>query len=310
MQNRAKYIPISRFICAIMKKTGKGEGSLHIIQSKLKEVASSVAPIVVMVLLLHFTIAPIEDNLIIRFFIGAVLITLGLSIFLLGVDIGITPLGDITGVSLARTNKVWIVLTAGVILGFFISVAEPGLMVLSNQVSAVTSGAISKLHILGVVSLGLAFMLSLGFLTIFYNTPLYKLLLLLYSIIFALALFASREFLAIAFDASGSTTGILAVPFILSLSVGISKLKKDSKAAEKDSFGLVAIASTGAIMSVLLLDIFADTGTFSAVPEIAAPDVYVVWQAFFCTDTPLFERKLFGDSTAACYFAAIPKAGF
>ncbi len=292
MQNRAKYIPISRFICAIMKKTGKGEGSLHIIQSKLKEVASSVAPIVVMVLLLHFTIAPIEDNLIIRFFIGAVLITLGLSIFLLGVDIGITPLGDITGVSLAKTNKVWIVLTAGVILGFFISVAEPGLMVLSNQVSAVTSGAISKLHILGVVSLGLAFMLSLGFLTIFYNTPLYKLLLLLYSIIFALALFASREFLAIAFDASGSTTGILAVPFILSLSVGISKLKKDSKAAEKDSFGLVAIASTGAIMSVLLLDIFADTGTFSAVPEIAAPDVSVVWQAFFAL-IPLYLRESF-----------------
>lgn len=111
-----------------------------------------------------------------------------------------------------------------------------------------------------VVSLGLAVMLSLGFLRIFYNVPLYQVLFALYVIIFALAIFVSREFLAISFDASGSTTGILAVPFILSLSVGISKLKKDSEASEQDSFGLVAIASTGAIISVMLLNIFSGSG--------------------------------------------------
>lgn len=237
---------------------------LNVIVSKLKEVLFSILPITVLVLILNFTISPVSATLIIRFLIGSLFVVLGLTIFLLGVDIGVTPLGGLTGKSLAKTNKLWIVLIGGLILGFFISIAEPGLMVLANQVDLVTSGQISGISILVVVSIGLAIMLSIGFLRIFYNVPIYKALAILYLIIFGLSIFASRELLAISFDASGSTTGILAVPFILSLSVGISKLKKDSKASEKDSFGLVAIASTGAIISVLFLDIISKTNDFSA----------------------------------------------
>lgn len=150
------------------------------------------------------------------------------------------------------------------ILGFFISIAEPGLLVLADQVGFVTSGQISSMSILMIVSIGLALMLALGFLRIFYNYPLYKMLMVLYVLIFGLSIFTSREFLAISFDASGATTGILAVPFILSLSLGISKMKKDSKASEKDSFGLVAIASTGAILGVMLLDLFTKNTSFNA----------------------------------------------
>ncbi len=228
---------------------------MKLLASKFKDVIMSVMPIVILVLILHFTIAPLETNLLISFLIGSLLVVFGLAIFLLGVDIGITPLGSMTGSSLAKSNKLWIVLIAGLILGFFISIAEPGLMVLAGQVDYVTSGQIPSVTILVLVSVGLAIMLSLGFLRVFYNVPLYKILIVLYLIIFAMAIFVSREFLAISFDASGATTGILAVPFILSLSLGISKLKKDSKASEKDSFGLVAIASTGAIMSLMILDL-------------------------------------------------------
>ena len=238
---------------------------MNVIVSKFKEVLFSVLPITVMVIILNFTVVPIEQVLIIRFLIGSLFVVFGLTIFLIGVDIGITPLGSLTGKSLAKTNKLWLVLIVGLILGFFISIAEPGLMVLANQVNLVTFGQISGISILVIVSIGLAIMLSLGFLRIFYNIPLYKVLIVLYLIIFALSFFASREFLAIAFDASGSTTGILAVPFILSLSVGISMLKKDSNASEKDSFGLVAIASTGAIMSVLLLSMFSNPEEFQAI---------------------------------------------
>lgn len=236
---------------------------MRIIVSKLKEVISSVFPIILIVILLHFSLAPIESSLFVRFVFGSFMIVIGLTLFLFGVDIGIEPLGSLTGLALAKTNKLWIVLIAGLILGFFISIAEPGLMVLAGQVDLVTSGQISGISILIVVSVGLAIMLSLGFLRIFYNVPLYKMLFALYIFIFILAIFVSREFLAISFDASGSTTGILAVPFILSLSVGISKLKKDSKASEKDSFGLVAIASTGAIISVMILNVFSRSSEFS-----------------------------------------------
>ena len=237
---------------------------MNIITSKFREVLFSVLPIVVLVFILNATIAPLESGLLIRFVIGSVFVVLGLTVFLLGVDIGITPLGKLTGIALAKTNNIWMVMLAGLVLGFFISIAEPGLMVLANQVNLVTSGNVSSWSLLVAVSIGLAIMLSVGFFRIFYNIPLFKLLGFLYLFILGMSAIVSREFLAISFDASGSTTGILAVPLILSLSVGISNIKKDSKASEKDSFGLVAIASTGAIMSVMVLDILSPTKEFAA----------------------------------------------
>lgn len=147
---------------------------LYVIKSKFMEVLTSVLPITVMVLLLHFTLTPMEGPMIWRFLLGAVLIMVGLTLFLIGVDIGVTPLGDYTGTALAKSNKLWIVLVAGAVLGFFISIAEPGLLVLANQVDFVTSGQISANSILIIVSIGLAVMLALGFLRIFYNIPLNK----------------------------------------------------------------------------------------------------------------------------------------
>lgn len=235
---------------------------LHVIISKLKEVFLSVFPIVLIVLILNFTILPLGTILITRFIFGSVLVILGLTVFLLGIEIGVTPFGYLTGVSMVKTNKLWTVLIIGLILGFSISIAEPGLVVFVNQVNLVTLGKISSIEILIIVSLGLAIMLSLGFIRIFYNVSLSKVLIFLYLTIFIISIFVSREFLAISFDASGSTTGVLAVPFILSLSVSVSKLKKDSKVSESDSFGLVSIASTGAIISVMILSIFSNTNEF------------------------------------------------
>ena len=245
---------------------------LNVITSKFRDMLISVLPITVIVLILNFTITPMDKVLIIRFIIGSLLVILGLTIFLLGVDIGITPLGELTGTSLAKSNKLLVVLSAGLILGFFISIAEPGLMVLASQVNLVTSGQIPGVTILIIVSIGLAILLALGFLRVFYNVPLHKVLIVIYTLIFFLAIFASREFLAIAFDASGATTGIMAVPFILALSVGISRLKKDSKASENDSFGLVALASSGAIISVLILDMFFKADEFTAALESRISD--------------------------------------
>lgn len=228
---------------------------MTVLIEKFKEVLFAVLPITVIVLILNFTITPIETYLLFRFLIGALCVILGLSIFLFGIDIGITPIGTHMGTALTKSNKIWIVGVGGLILGFFVSVAEPDLHILAGQIASVTSGVISKLSIVAVVSIGIALMLTLGLFRIVYNKPLYKLLTVIYFIIFILSIFTSSEFLAISFDASGATTGALTVPFILALAVGVSSLKKDGKASEKDSFGLVAIASTGAILSVIIMSI-------------------------------------------------------
>lgn len=232
---------------------------MNVLITKFKEVLSSVIPIILIVVILNFTLTPLETPIFIRFLIGAIFLMIGLTIFLIGVDIGITPIGNHMGKALARTNKLWLVAIAGLILGFFISVAEPDLHILAGQVDSVSSGLISKGSIVVIVSIGIAIMLSAGLARIVYNFQLYKLLTIIYSIIFILACISSREFLAISFDASGATTGALTVPFILALGIGVSKLKKDSKASENDSFGLVAIASTGAIISVMIMSIISKT---------------------------------------------------
>ncbi|MDO9629423.1 MAG: DUF1538 domain-containing protein [Acholeplasmataceae bacterium] len=229
---------------------------MNILAEKFRDNIIAVVPITLVVLLLHFTLVPLSTPFLIRFLIGSIFVIIGLSLFLVGVDLGITPLGSHTGSTLTRTNKLVIVLVAGFVLGFFISIAEPGLLVFSNQVDYVTQGEISSISILISVSIGLAIMIGLGFIRIIYNLPLYRILLVLYLVIFVLAFFTTPEFLAISFDASGATTGVLAVPFLLALSVGITKMKKDSKSSEKDSFGLVSIASTGAIISLMVLSFF------------------------------------------------------
>jgi hypothetical protein len=238
---------------------------LNIFSDKLKEVFLSILPITIIVILLKLTVVPIDNGLIAKFIVGAFFILIGLTLFLVGVDLGITPLGALLSSIIAKKNKLWIVIVAAFILGFFISVAEPGLMILGKQIDAITSGAISSFSIVTVVSLGIGFFMILGFLRLIYNIPLQYILIGSYGIIFLLGSITSPEFLAIAFDASGSTTGVLAVPFILSLSLGITALKRDSKASEKDSFGLVAIVSAGAVISIMILNLFTEIEEYSQV---------------------------------------------
>lgn len=256
---------------------------MEVFIDKLKEVLQSVLPITILVIILHFTIAPLPGIEFSRFLFGALLIIMGLAVFLFGVDIGITSIGNYLGKEIARSNSLKLVLVMGLILGFFISIAEPDLIILANQVSEVTDGAIPSTVLLVVVSVGIAFMMTIGLFRIVYRYPLRNIFFVIYTLIFILAIFSSNDLFAIAFDASGSTTGALTVPFMLALATGVASLNHDSKSAEIDSFGLVGVASSGAILSVLILGLFTGdsgiTGTLSV--DVGA---YTSWVVPF-TDT-------------------------
>lgn len=254
---------------------------MNIVIKKLKENSIAILLIIALVLLMHLFIIPISSNYWLNFLIGAVLVIIGLSLFLIGVDIGITPFGSFVGDRITKTNKLYFFIITGIILGFLISIAEPGLLILASQVDFITEQTISRIEIILFVSLGLAMMFAVGFLRILYNWRLYIVLLILYTIIFIGALFTPEAYLAIAFDTSGATTGILAVPFILALSVGISHMKKDSKQSEKDSFGLVAIASTGPILAIMLLSIIKKGGLGEGVVDHQVPDISIINQLLF-----------------------------
>ncbi|WP_245592900.1 DUF1538 domain-containing protein [Carnobacterium funditum] len=265
---------------------------LNSLTEKFKEVLLAVLPIVAIVIILHLTIAPLETNLLIKFLLGALCIVVGLAIFLLGTDIGITPIGSQLGKGVAKSNKIWVVIVAGLALGFFISIAEPDLHILGKQIAAVTGGVISSNSILLNVSLGIAVMITIGLLRIVFSFPLYKMLTGIYLVIFILSLFTSNEFLSIAFDASGATTGALTVPFMLALALGVSSLKKVGKKSKEDSFGLVGIASSGAIIAVMLMNILGGEREVQGALDVNPNETISILQSFITT-IPTISKEIF-----------------
>ena len=245
---------------------------MNVLLNKFKEVLSAISPVVIIVLILNFTLAPIPNTLLFQFILGALAIVLGLSILLFGIEIGVLPFGHHMGTSFLKSNKVWYVVIVGFLLGFFVNVAEPDLQVLASQVSSVMGGFISMGIILVAVSVGTGAMLSLGIIRIVKGIPLHIVLAITYGVIFLLAIFSSADMLAIGFDASGATTGALTVPLVLALSVGVSAMEKNRKASEEDSFGLVGIMSTGAILGVLVLNLFVRTDNITGTLKLHSID--------------------------------------
>lgn len=224
--------------------------------SKVREVLQAVLPIIAIVLVLHATLTPLTALQLGRFLLGAICITAGLAIFLHGIDFSVSMIGKAMGRTFSKTANCMILAGAGLALGFIISIAEPDLHILAGQVERLTTGSVAKWPIILVVSIGIAALLALGLIRIIRNIVLHRLLIGLYAIVFLLALNASDEFLAIAFDASGATTGAMTVPFIMAIALGVTLLRKDNLAANTEGFGLIGVVSVGPIIAILLMDLF------------------------------------------------------
>jgi len=218
------------------------------------EVVYAILPITILVLVLQYTLFWLPFESVLQFLVGVVFVSAGLALFLIGVHIGLLPIGEMIGSALPKTGKVWLILLTSFILGFAVTVAEPDVHVLSGYVDHVSEGAIGKWSLILPVALGLGIFVALSMARIVYKISIKWLLLFGYSVAFTLALLPgiSEEFIPISFDAGGVTTGPMAVPFILAFGVGIaSVLRSDDKSA--DGFGLVALASIGPIIAVLIL---------------------------------------------------------
>lgn len=220
------------------------------ILEKFKETAASVLPIAAIVLLLGTTLVPISTPLLIWFSIGAILLTLGLTIFLLGVDMGITPIGERCGAALTAKRSLPLLLGASFVTGLIVTVAEPDIQVFANQVRGVF-GFVNKTHFTYAIAAGVGTFMSIGLLRMVSRVPLKLVYLVLYIITGITAFFAPKAFVAIAFDSGGATTGPMTVPFIMALGLGVSAVRHDRNA----SFGLTGVASIGPLLAVLIYSI-------------------------------------------------------
>ncbi len=227
----------------------------------------SALPITAIVYILALT--PLFDFSmveLITFTVGAVLLILGIGLFSLGADLAMTPMGTHVGAGLSRQKKLGLLLGVCCVLGMLITIAEPDLQVLANQVSAVMNGTL----LIYAVGIGVGAFLVVSVLKIVFQKSLSHILMLFYMLLFAMALMlvvsGNEALLPMAFDSGGVTTGPITVPFIMALGLGISSVLGDRRSKE-NSFGLVALCSVGPILAVLMLGIFSSSDLIYAVPD-------------------------------------------
>ncbi len=217
------------------------------LKEKIRESLTSVLPITAIVLLLSITLVPMEIGTLALFLSGAVLLIVGMGFFQLGAEMSMTPLGQSVGNRLMQSRSLLLIMAACFLMGSIITIAEPDLQVLANQVESIPNSVL-----IGVVAVGVGLFLVVAVLRVLFQFSLPKLLLCLYLSLFVLSFFAPAEFTSVAFDAGGVTTGPMTVPFIMALGVGLSSARSDQK-SEDDSFGLIALCSIGPVAMVLLL---------------------------------------------------------
>ena len=222
---------------------------------EIKNTSKSVVPITILVVILNFFVG-VESKILVNFFLGCAGVIVGLGVFLTGVEISVSEIGSIMGEFLARFDRIIKVIVFGVFIGFTISIAEPDLLILAGEVT--TAIGIPAQVIVMIISLGVGIMISFGLYRIFKDISLSTMMCLIYGIVFILMIFTEEMGHAIAFDASGATTGAMTTPFIIALGLGVANLKGEK--SEDDSFGLVGLASTGPILAGLLMSLFSGGG--------------------------------------------------
>ena len=240
---------------------------------KLLESTISVIPVAFIVIVLNFT--PLVDfsaKEMLMFAASVILSIIGISLFNLGADIAMTPMGDHIGAGLSKTAKLPVIIVVSFLMGLLITVAEPDLSVLASQVSDVINGT----ALIVSVGVGVGVFLLLAVMKIVRKRSLSAILMLFYMFLFMLAslvvIKGNSSFLALAFDSGGVTTGPITVPFIMAFGVGIAMTLGGRNAGE-NSFGLIAMCSVGPVIAVMALGIFANGEASYSLPDYSVAGV-------------------------------------
>jgi hypothetical protein len=222
---------------------------LNLIKNKLIESLKSVLPIALIVLALSITIVPISTGDMFLFLVGVCCLVFGMSLFTAGAEMSMQPLGSKIGATIGSNKKIWLIAFISFVIGILVTISEPDLQILAEQVEG-----LENMILILTVSVGVGIFLMIAVMRIVFNWNLTAIMIAFYSVAFILAFFVDRSFLCLAFDSGGVTTGPMTVPFIMSIGAGVSaaKLSGDDR---NDAFGITGLCSIGPIISVLVLGI-------------------------------------------------------
>lgn len=217
-----------------------------------RSVIMAVLPLVVLFLLFQIFVLGLPRRDVRNILTSTALAAVGLSFFLLGVTIGFIPFGRAVGAALGAVSQKWLLLPAGLILGFVTTWGEPAVRILANQVDEASNGSIHRSLVLYAICIGVSVSCALGLLRIGYEIPLLNLLVPGYMLIHVIMWFSNQNFVAIAVDAGGVATGPLANTFLLALALGVSS-SMDKQDPVIHGLGFVAVVTLAPIASVMTL---------------------------------------------------------
>ena len=247
----------------------------------------AVLPITLVVSLLSVTFAPVDLGIIAQFFLGAFMLVQGMGLFTLGADMAMLPMGEYMGSHLTRKRNIYFLCGFSFLLGVLITIAEPDLTVLANQIQGVPN-----FTLILTVGVGVGSFLVVALLRILLRIKLKYMLLGLYALVFLIGIFIKPEFLPMSFDSGGVTTGPITVPFILALGMGVANVRS-GKEAEDDSFGLVALCSVGPILAIMLINLFfPELKNTSAAADTVLPENTLEVMSSFSNEFPHYLKEV------------------
>ncbi len=255
------------------------------LKDKIIESLLAVVPVTAIVLVLCVTIAPIPLSPFLLFLFGAVFLTVGMGLFTLGAEMSMMTIGEKVGWQLTKNRSLWSIALLCFFIGVIITVAEPDLQVLAEQMPTLPNSVL-----IFSVAGGVGVFLVLAFLRALLGWELGRILLVLYPLVAVLAFFVPDDFVAVAFDSGGVTTGPITVPFIMSLGIGLGSIGKNEDDSGTSNFGLIAMCSIGPILAVMILGLIYSPDsavyTLAEIPEFS--DTRALWDSF------LFEFPEYG----------------
>ena len=221
----------------------------------------NLAPVIVVICFFQFFVLRQSFPDVYDLLVGALLVALGLTLFIKGLETGLFPIGESMAYAFARKGSLGWLLLFSFCLGFGTTVAEPALIAIAGEAAKIAAeeGVIENVekarseYATGLrlaVAAAVGFAIVIGVLRIIKGWPIQYLIIAGYSGIILLTPFAPREIIGIAYDSGGVTTSTVTVPLVTALGVGLASSIK-GRNPMIDGFGLIAFASLTPIVFVM-----------------------------------------------------------
>ncbi len=208
----------------------------------LKESFRDLLPIILVIMFFQLAIIQSVPENWLSTAIGLAIVGVGLAVFLLGLEVGIFPVGEGLASDFAKKGSTkWIIIFAFMI-GFGTTIAEPALIVIAQKAASISAGRIDANTLRGVVAFSVGFAIVLGVWRIIKGHPIHYYIISGYIIVVSVTIFAPREIIGLAYDLGGVTTSTVTVPLVAALGIGLASTIKGRNPV-LDGFGLIAFAS-------------------------------------------------------------------